>query len=197
MIIRKNLFGQDPAEYDAETAADRIGNRIRKIRIDRGLSQTGLGERIGLSADRVQKYENGARKPKMEMLIKIADALGVSSLALSDPNTTSYLGAMYALFEIESTYGLKIEEKNNAVSLTVEYDNELYDYMHEWAKLDDLVKHQIKYVDHEGDEKKISQEYQNWKWNFPRGMYDKEFVELRKEEIKEYMEKLQKIYNEL
>ena len=133
----------------------------------------------------------------MEMLIKIADALGVSSLALSDPNTTSYLGAMYALFEIESTYGLKIEEKNNAVSLTVEYDNELYDYMHEWAKLDDLVKHQIKYVDHEGDEKKISQEYQNWKWNFPRGMYDKEFVELRKEEIKEYMEKLQKIYNEL
>ncbi|MEI3380839.1 MAG: helix-turn-helix transcriptional regulator [Dorea sp.] len=197
MIIRKNLFGQDPAEYDAETAADRIGNRIRKIRIDRGLSQTELGERIGLSADRVQKYENGARKPKMEMLIKIADALGVSSLALSDPNTTSYLGAMYALFEIESTYGLKIEEKNNAVSLTVEYDNELYDYMHEWAKLDDLVKHQIKYVDHEGDEKKISQEYQNWKWNFPRGMYDKEFVELRKEEIKEYMEKLQKIYNEL
>jgi len=197
MIIRKNLFGQDPAEYDAETAADRIGNRIRKIRIDRGLSQTELGERIGLSADRVQKYENGARKPKMEMLIKIADALGVSSLALSDPNTTSYLGAMYALFEIESTYGLKIEEKNNAVSLTVEYDNELYDYMHEWAKLDDLVKRQIKYVDHEGDEKKISQEYQNWKWNFPRGMYDKEFVELRKEEIKEYMEKLQKIYNEL
>ena len=197
MIIRKNLFGQDPAEYDAETAADRIGNRIRKIRIDRGLSQTEMGERIGLSADRVQKYENGARKPKMEMLIKIADALGVSSLALSDPNTTSYLGAMYALFEIESTYGLKIEEKNNAVSLTVEYDNELYDYMHEWAKLDDLVKHQIKYVDHEGDEKKISQEYQNWKWNFPRGMYDKEFVELRKEEIKEYMEKLQKIYNEL
>ena len=197
MIIRKNLFGQDPAEFDAETAADRIGNRIRKIRIDRGLSQTELGERIGLSADRVQKYENGARKPKMEMLIKIADALGVSSLALSDPNTTSYLGAMYALFEIESTYGLKIEEKNNAVSLTVEYDNELYDYMHEWAKLDDLVKHQIKYVDHEGDEKKISQEYQNWKWNFPRGMYDKEFVELRKEEIKEYMEKLQKIYNEL
>lgn len=131
MIIRKNLFGQDPAEYDAETAADRIGNRIRKIRIDRGLSQTELGERIGLSADRVQKYENGARKPKMEMLIKIADALGVSSLALSDPNTTSYLGAMYALFEIESTYGLKIEEKNNAVSLTVEYDNELYDYHEE------------------------------------------------------------------
>ena len=38
-----------------------IGKRIRNIRILNGLSQSELGEKLGLTADRIQKYENGAR----------------------------------------------------------------------------------------------------------------------------------------
>ena len=63
MIMVNNPFGQDPMDFNEETAADRIGARIRNIRNAKGMSQGELGEKIGLNADRVQKYENGARKP--------------------------------------------------------------------------------------------------------------------------------------
>ena len=99
MLMVSNPFGQDPIDFNEETAADRIGSRIRNIRNSKGLSQSELGERIGLNADRVQKYENGARKPKPDMIKQIASALGVSTLALTDPVTTNYIGAMFAMFE--------------------------------------------------------------------------------------------------
>ena len=35
---------------------------------------------VGLNGDRVQKYENGVRKPKADLLKKFANALGVSTL---------------------------------------------------------------------------------------------------------------------
>lgn len=53
-------------EFNEETAADRIGRRIRAIRIEKGMSQAELGAAMGLTADRIQKYENSARKPKFD-----------------------------------------------------------------------------------------------------------------------------------
>ena len=103
MVWIKMSAGMDPMDFNDNTEADRIGSRIRKIRMELGLSQTELGEMVALTADRIQKYENGARKPKPEMLKKIADALGVSTLALSDPIVLNYIGAMYAFFEMEET----------------------------------------------------------------------------------------------
>lgn len=51
---------------------------------------------MGLSADRVQQYENGYRKPKMDKLKEIASALGVETMAFTDPEVTNGIGAMYA-----------------------------------------------------------------------------------------------------
>ena len=85
MLMVNNSFGNDPMDFNEDTSADRIGARIRTIRIARGMSQAELGEKVGLNADRMQKYENGARKPKADMLKQIAHALGVSTLALTDP----------------------------------------------------------------------------------------------------------------
>ena len=57
--MANNPFGRDPIDFDEETAASRVGTRIRNIREARGMSQTELGARVGLTADRIQKYENG------------------------------------------------------------------------------------------------------------------------------------------
>ena len=65
-----NSFGENLI-LNEQTAAARVGNRIRKIRMEKGLSQTELGEKVGLNADRIQKYENGARKPKADLLKKL------------------------------------------------------------------------------------------------------------------------------
>ena len=60
MIGVDNPLGQDPIDFYDETAASRIGNRIRTIRVEKGMSQAELGNLVGLTADRIQKYENGA-----------------------------------------------------------------------------------------------------------------------------------------
>ena len=99
--------GTDPMDFNEETAADRIGRRIRDVRMARGLSQAEFGGMIGLNANRIQQYENGARKPKSDLLKKMADALGVSTLALTDPVVSNYIGAMYAFFEMEEAYDLQ------------------------------------------------------------------------------------------
>ncbi|MCR4727214.1 MAG: helix-turn-helix transcriptional regulator, partial [Lachnospiraceae bacterium] len=73
MIMVRNQFGvKDPIDFNEDTSADRVGARIRTIRMAKGMSQAELGEKVGLNADRIQKYENGARKPKPDMLKEIA-----------------------------------------------------------------------------------------------------------------------------
>lgn len=54
-----------------------IGEKIRKERIDIGLTQQELGDRLGVSQAMIGQYENGTRKPKLETLAKIADALKI------------------------------------------------------------------------------------------------------------------------
>ena len=94
---------------------------------------------VGITFDRIQKYENGVRKPKADLLKKIADALGVSILALVDPNTTSYIGSMYAFFEMEEHFDVRIEKTSEnqipGLCITVEANNPLYKYMQEWYEV--------------------------------------------------------------
>ena len=59
---------------------------------------------MGLDQNRVQQYENGKRKPKIPLLKKFAAALGVETIALMDPNTESFVGAMYALFRWKKSW---------------------------------------------------------------------------------------------
>lgn len=60
----------------------RIGAKIRQIRQHRHLTQRELGEKIGLGkngANRIAQYEMEYRKPKRDLLNKIAHALNVSN----------------------------------------------------------------------------------------------------------------------
>lgn len=61
-----------------------IGQRIKEIRKQRGLTQQEVGKRIGVTASFIGQYENGARFPKFETLKKIAAALNVDVYTL-DP----------------------------------------------------------------------------------------------------------------
>ena len=59
-----------------------VGARIRLYRKSQGLSQTDLGNRIGVRFQQVQKYESGANRVAASRLWKIADTLGVNIQAL-------------------------------------------------------------------------------------------------------------------
>jgi transcriptional regulator with XRE-family HTH domain len=54
-----------------------VGSRVRVRRLGLGMSQTTLGQAIGVTFQQVQKYENGANRVGASNLYKMARALGV------------------------------------------------------------------------------------------------------------------------
>ena len=52
-----------------------LGDKIRKYRTLKGLTQAQLGSMVKLTGDRIRQYENNVRKPKDGKLFEIADAL--------------------------------------------------------------------------------------------------------------------------
>jgi transcriptional regulator with XRE-family HTH domain len=53
-----------------------LGLAIRLRRHAKGLSQSGLGEAIGVSFQQIQKYERGANRVSFSTMMRICDALG-------------------------------------------------------------------------------------------------------------------------
>jgi transcriptional regulator with XRE-family HTH domain len=55
-----------------------VGARVRAERVRRGLSQTELGQAIGVTFQQIQKYERGANRISASMLVRIARAVDVA-----------------------------------------------------------------------------------------------------------------------
>ena len=66
--IRKRRAGAEDVE---------IGRKIRALRLERGLTQSGLAEGIDLTFQQVQKYEKGANRVSAGRLQRIADMLNI------------------------------------------------------------------------------------------------------------------------
>ena len=202
MIVVNNRFGQNPMDFNEETDADRIGGRIREIRLARGMSQADLGEKVGLNADRIQKYENGVRKPKMELLKQIAMALEVETLALTDPVVSNYLGSMYAFFEMEKYYDLNVSRVDGRVILTFGdgISGSMNDYLREWERECRQIEIEMEDASSDKERESIKNNYNMWKWTFPKALHDKtkkELKELRKAKLQEKIDILQQELSDL
>ena len=55
----------------------KIGQRIRKVRLEQGIKQKDLARRIGISQGALTNFELGRRKISLEWMLKIARALEV------------------------------------------------------------------------------------------------------------------------
>ena len=63
--------------------AKEIGIGIKNARLAVGITQAELARRLGVTPQAISQYERGEKKPKIETIKKIADALGVSWFHLS------------------------------------------------------------------------------------------------------------------
>jgi transcriptional regulator with XRE-family HTH domain len=64
-------------EFPVRSAVmESIGARVRKVRLERGLSQAELGKRVGLTQSTIQEFETGDVK-RSKKLLEIAAELGV------------------------------------------------------------------------------------------------------------------------
>jgi transcriptional regulator with XRE-family HTH domain len=78
-------MSKKPDPYDID-----VGRRIRARRMFRAMSQTQLGEKLGITFQQVQKYEKGTNRVSAGRLKRIAEILDVSvSYFFSLPNTTA------------------------------------------------------------------------------------------------------------
>ena len=92
-----------------------IGRKIRALRLQRGLSQSGLGEGIGLTFQQVQKYEKGTNRVSAGRLQRIANLLQV-------PITFFYssMGERTKKHDAKST-GLSLVQTKGALRLLRSY----------------------------------------------------------------------------
>lgn len=55
----------------------RLGERVKEIRVQRGLTQTELANKIGKDHPSINKLENGKVNPSYYFLYEVAQGLGV------------------------------------------------------------------------------------------------------------------------
>lgn len=56
----------------------RFSDRLKELRTSNGLTMEQLGKNIGSTRGTIGNFENGNKKPSLDMLIKIADYFDVS-----------------------------------------------------------------------------------------------------------------------
>ena len=79
-----------------------IGDRVRKARIDRGMSQNDLCEATGLSISFLSNVEMGKQSMNIRALIAISDVLNVSADWLLRSSTESDVTIDEILKELEN-----------------------------------------------------------------------------------------------
>lgn len=145
-----------------------IGDRIKRIRNLRGLTQKEFGKLIGFdekTADiRVAQYESGTRTPKEELLQKMAEVLDVNYRSLYEPALYAVEDIMYTLFELDEHYTTIVhdvsdEEYPESKHLAVQFKSNLLDsFLKEWQqRKKDLADGVISKA-----------EYTEWKLNWPK-----------------------------
>ena len=196
MSMNNNPIDQDPIDHIEETAANRIGSRIREIRLARGLTQAELGDKVGLTADRIRQYEAGYRKPKTDTIKAIASALEVQPLAMIDPVSTEYLGAVYALFELEKLYDLSLVHENGIYSLQFKSERAqaLIKYLKVWYSALDIYKTRLSQAHNTEEAEAELKRYNLFKWSLPMVSADEDATSMQ---IKMYDELIDELREKL
>lgn len=63
-----------------------IGKRVKEVRIEKGLSQAELAVRCKTSAQYLSQIENGKKQASLQILVTVAEVLGVSLNELLNGN---------------------------------------------------------------------------------------------------------------
>ena len=57
---------------------EKFHEKLKELRLQHGLTQAQLGEKVGVKQNTFTNWENGKREPSFENLVKLADLLEVS-----------------------------------------------------------------------------------------------------------------------
>jgi transcriptional regulator with XRE-family HTH domain len=72
----------DAADFAPDQIDVEVGLALKRARLHRKLSQTDLGQALGISFQQIQKYERGANRVSASMLVKAARFMKISAATL-------------------------------------------------------------------------------------------------------------------
>ena len=142
-----------------------IGERIKRMRNFRNLTQKDLGIAIGFApstADvRIAQYETGKRTPKEKYVEDIATVLNIAPEALKVPDIENYYGVMQTLFTLEDLYGLRVGEIDGEICLKIDRDSRAFLMMFNSFS---MWHNEVKKMK-QGEITR--EEYDNWRYRYP------------------------------
>lgn len=143
-----------------------LGSNLKQIRLFRNKTLKELGQGLGFpfgSADvRITQYESNKKKPKKDVIENLAFGLDVSEMAIDILDIETHFGAIFTLFQLERSFGLKIDEMDGEPILRFgrllpHERNALYEYMQNWAEIAKELR----------DDNITEEQYEEWKYKFP------------------------------
>lgn len=133
------------------------GEKLRKLRLLRKLTQKELAYMSGLTDSAIRNYELGYRSPDNEQLKKIAEALQCDASALVDHTPISIFEFMQVVFDYEEELKIRPFVEGSTTGLMF-HDQNFNDFILEWEKM--RRKH---YNGELSDE-----EFRDWKLSYPK-----------------------------
>lgn len=100
----------------------KIGEKIHRIRKERGYTAEQFAEMLGISTVSLRKYEYGKRTPKEPMITEIASCLEVNPSSLKSDCGNDANDAVHMLFELEEAFCLEPIKIGDTVVLTLPED---------------------------------------------------------------------------
>lgn len=133
------------------------GEKLKKLRLLRELTQKELAIKSGLTDSAIRNYELGYRSPNKDQLIKIAQVLDCDISALIDHTPISNFEFMQILFDYEEDLKIRPIVEDSTIGL-LSHDMNLNDFLTEWDEM--RKKHYNGEV--------TDEEFDDWKLSYPK-----------------------------
>lgn len=117
-----DLQSECPDKVEANSIDVQIGKKIKQWRLMRGLTQSQLGEKVGVTFQQIQKYESGINRVLVSRLYDLAVALSVEvSSFFSDIQNTTGLCEDKNKEDFNYNYGESDAKSKEVLRLVREY----------------------------------------------------------------------------
>jgi transcriptional regulator with XRE-family HTH domain len=94
-----------------------LGQRLKSLRKDRGLTQKDLAQAVSLSFQQLNKYESGVNLPSADVLAALADHLDVTLDYLAAGKSAQTITNTRLLERLKSLEGLPSEDLEAAITV--------------------------------------------------------------------------------
>lgn len=109
--------------YEEKRRVD-LGEKLRKLRVSRGLKQSDIAQKLSISPTAYMHYEHGRREPSIKNLILISDIFDTSIDALLDRKNDQYIEAKNFWLSI-GEYKIEKDQDSESILFILPQSDEL------------------------------------------------------------------------